>query len=541
MKRILKPLNLLSLMYCVIGLNATTFYLDPVNGSNNNNGTIDAPLASLQEVVEGQLILSYKNSPLPYDPINNELTVKNSNGIIHGGDTLLLLNGYHGDVFITNYNNKDYITVIGQDKDNVHLRYLRLQGSSMWKFENLTVTNQGGSPNPTKTLVFLESHNWQGPCFKIDIDGCNVFSSYEPWKTAQKWLDNALNGIDIRGDSINITNCNVRNIYMGISSSGDFNNVINNQVVNFGGDGMRLIGSYNLFENNTIKNCYNINDNHDDGIQSFTTGGQIVDHNIIRSNTIINYEDPNQPLLGTLQGIGCFDGFFRDWIVENNVISVNHWHGITFLGADSVRIYNNTVLDPTPEESPGPSWIMIDNHKDGRPSVDVEIRNNVSNTVAGTAVVSNNVMVNTESGYAKHFVDYSTYDFHLIESSSLIDMADPAYAPKRDRDNVERKYGSGPDIGAYEYIKTVGYQDTDPNQKFKLYPSPTHGVITLEGIDQCYGLAVYSSTGRLQFSMNIDKGNHKIDVSGLDSGFYHFVFRLLNNKNEHFSVKVIKL
>ena len=54
---------------------------------------------------------------------------------------------------------------------------------------------------------------------------------------------------------------------------------------------------------------------------------------VLRGNTIINYEDPDQPHRGTLQGIGCFDGMFVDWIIENNVIIVDHYHGITLSGA----------------------------------------------------------------------------------------------------------------------------------------------------------------------------------------------------------------
>ena len=51
---------------------------------------------------------------------------------------------------------------------------------------------------------------------------------------------------------------------------------------------------------------------------------------MLRGNLFINFENPNQPLKGTLQGIGCFDGFFVDWVVENNVVVTNHWHGISF-------------------------------------------------------------------------------------------------------------------------------------------------------------------------------------------------------------------
>ena len=115
-----------------------------------------------------------------------------------------------------------------------------------------------------------------------------------------------------------------------------------------------------MFQYNVVKNCYDVNANHDDGFQSWSRGpqgvgtGEVVGM-VLRGNTIINYEDLDQPHRGTLQGIGCFDGMFVDWIVENNVIITDHWHGITLSGATDSRVVNNTVVDLN-ETSPGPPW-----------------------------------------------------------------------------------------------------------------------------------------------------------------------------------------
>jgi parallel beta-helix repeat protein len=58
-----------------------------------------------------------------------------------------------------------------------------------------------------------------------------------------------------------------------------------------------------------------------------------------------------------MQDIGCFDGFFDGWVVENNVVITDHWHGISFYGMKNSRIVNNTVIDVN-DQSPGPpgSW-----------------------------------------------------------------------------------------------------------------------------------------------------------------------------------------
>ena len=49
------------------------------------------------------------------------------------------------------------------------------------------------------------------------------------------------------------------------------------------------------------------------------------------------------------------------------------------------------------------------------------------------------------------FVNASGADFHLQGSSPAIDKGSPLYAPTNDYDGNVRPYGSGYDIGAYEY------------------------------------------------------------------------------------------
>jgi hypothetical protein len=63
-----------------------------------------------------------------------------------------------------------------------------------------------------------------------------------------------------------------------------------------------------------------------------------------RRGNLINYEDPAQLFRRTLQGIGCFDGMFVDWVVENNVIITDHWQWHHALGAQNARVVN-TVID----------------------------------------------------------------------------------------------------------------------------------------------------------------------------------------------------
>jgi hypothetical protein len=70
------------------------------------------------------------------------------------------------------------------------------------------------------------------------------------------------------------------------------------------------------------------------------------------------------------------------WVVENNVVLTDHWHGISFYGARNLRIVNNAV-------DPGPPWIMVTAHKGGTPSRDTLVRNNLTTdlSVSGDNVV----------------------------------------------------------------------------------------------------------------------------------------------------------
>ena len=210
-----------------------------------------------------------------------------------------------------------------------------------------------------------------------------------------QWLDVASNGVAIGADRITLRNSRIRNVRFGIGVGGNDARIQHNLVDGFSADGMRGLGDNGLFEYNIVKNNY-VDDppdgNHDDGFQSWSVGpGGVGTGEVrgvtLRGNVFISVTNPNHPLRSTMQGIGCFDGFFVDWVVENNVVVTDHWHGISFLGMRDSRIVNNTVIDIN-SVSPGPPWIMVAPHKDGRPSENVVVRNNLATdySLAGTSI-----------------------------------------------------------------------------------------------------------------------------------------------------------
>lgn len=271
------------------------------------------------------------------------------------------------------------------------------------------------------------------------------------------WDTLACNGISLAGSHLTARNNVLKNVNFGISVSGDSSLVENNVIENFSGDGLRGIGNYLTFQYNTVRNCYDVNANHDDGFQSWSVGSDgkvgtgVIKNITLRGNLIINYTDPAQKFRGTLQGIGCFDGFFENWIIENNIILTDHWHGITLLGARNCRIVNNTVYDLN-SERPGPPWIQIGNHKNGQLSQNCIIRNNLSssiNTQDGPAVqVDHNIIINDPNEF---FVDYSIFDMRLKDGCTAIDSGSSDSAPSIDFAQNSRPQGSGFDVGAFEF------------------------------------------------------------------------------------------
>jgi len=447
---------LLCIGFCLIPLQtrATEFYVDPVNGSPTGDGSASRPWRTIQEVFDAGLVESQQWEKLPYTP-QRKLVAKNAGAPVRAGDTIRLRSGFHGELLIDGYYNLGTITLAAEAGHTPRLSALHIRSSSHWTIRGLTVSAEFSETYRRHTLVHLESHNWRGPIHDIVVEHCALRSVADasPW-TAEDWDRLSCNGFQVDGTRMTIRDNRLLNVNFGISVGASDSLITGNLVENFAGDGLRGLGNHCTFEYNTVKNCYKVNANHDDGFQSWSTGpggvgsGEVVGV-VLRGNTIINYVDPNQPYRGTLQGIGCFDGTFVDWIIENNVIITDHWHGITLLGARNCLIINNTVLDQN-NTRPGPPWIRIANHKKGMAPVNCVVRNNLATDFSNAAGVleENNLTIQDP---ATLFVDAAHFDLHLLPGAAAIDTGSSLNAPKLDRDRIPRPQGKGIDLGAYEW------------------------------------------------------------------------------------------
>lgn len=442
-------------MDVIPGANYRYLVADSANGSNKP--TLELTIGPAITIPDG----------LFFDPVNGSLTGDGSYGdpwpglqaalaggkSIPSGESAWLMSGYHGDVQLSGHKTSK-TTVAALEGHTPQLKRLYLTNASNWTFDGLEISPEftGNVDKPNLVHVHSSSHT-------ITVTNCLLYSAADAsgW-SAQDWLDYASKGFQIDGPNCHIENNTILNTSFSIVVRGMAPNtyVGYNTIDGFSGDGMRGLADNCVFEYNLVQNAKKVNSNHDDGFQSWTGDGSnndgVVSDIVLRGNVFISYTDPNDPLKSANQGIGCFDGFFEDWLVENNIVVTDTYHGLSLYGAINCTIINNTVVEnPIAAFSPSP-WLGIFAHKNGTPSSGNLVRNNLVRSInsatnqAGVATVDNNI---TTSNYASHFVDWNNFDLHLLSTSTAVDAGSSVNAPALDYEGDARD--SNPDIGADEY------------------------------------------------------------------------------------------
>ncbi len=488
---------------------AATYYVDPVHGSIDNTGGFDDPWDTLQNVFRQRKALA-------------------------GGDSLLLLNGHHGSVVARGKFDSPIVIAPFSDHQPT-LTKISFTGASNIILTGITISPEFVAYEKV-TLIKINSS-----ASNITVETCKAFSVADnsAW-TATDWSKNSCSGVSIDGSNNVIRGSHFLNVKHGIlvESEAENNLIANNIVENFAADGMRGIGSFNTFEYNLVKNCYNVDDNHDDGFQSYSYGPDGVGKTtvrgiVLRGNIIINYTDPNQPFKGALQGIGCFDGMYEDWVIENNVVIVDHWHGIALYGARNCHIINNTVIDLNSSE-PGPAWIKIAAHKNGTKSTENIVRNNLTTDLSldkNIGEVDHNLEISYNS-YGNYFVNASEFDLRLVAGCRAIDAGSAEQAPDVDIRKHPRPQGNAPDIGAYEFGTESGLQQqkTIRPESFALrnYPNPFNPITHIQyelPVQTKVELSIFNLLGeRIATLENGEQpaGQHHVVFDGekLPSGLY---------------------
>ena len=390
--------------------------------------------------------------PMPSDAIMvgsaAELTAALQSAV--GGETIALASGAYGVFAISN---KTYSSTV----------FVRPQVGATPVFKSLTVT-ACKKMQIAGLSILPRRMNGDTVGLAVELSGANEDIIFEKslisyaddssgW-TAQNWLDYAYNGIVIHGNRMIVRDNFLYNTAFALDNEATNSLVSRNHINGFRADGMRGQGDYSTFEYNDVRNCVQVDENHADGFQAFTMGaggpgtGTITGVNLI-GNTIIDNEDMSDPLKCQLQGIGLFDGTYVGWVIENNLVVTDMYHGITILGSVNGRIINNTVIDHDFGNAIRP-WIMLAAHKDGTPSVGGIVRNNISYSVSTeSGTTSDHNLIVDDASLATVFVDPAHMDFRLRAGSPAIDAGAELMAPALDLLALPRSIPI--DLGAYDF------------------------------------------------------------------------------------------
>jgi hypothetical protein len=337
---------------------AGVFYCDPEKGSLQGDGSAERPWGTLEEVIAAGLIQFCDKEGRPHRP---EAPVK-------PGDTILLRSGWHGVIRIPRGYNREPITIAAAQGHQPQVGWVEIGEGSRWIIRGLVIS-PSLAPQPLSRiphhLVMLGERGGQEST-ELTVEDCFIFTERDSsaW-TATDWVQKARSGIWLgrHGRGHIARNNYLMNVRFGISLCSPECLCEGNVVANFSADGIRATRDGLIVRNNVIKNIFvgarDGDDNHDDGIQVFlfNVGRGTVRNIVLEGNIIVARERPELPFPNGLQGIGCFDGPLVNFVVRDNVVWVNHWHGISLYDAQGCLIENNVcyVLG----SSRARPWVML--------------------------------------------------------------------------------------------------------------------------------------------------------------------------------------
>ena len=345
---------------CIAGpLPAATFYCDPANGSVAQAGTAEKPWGPLEEVIARGLI----------EIRGADGTLANPGAVVKAGDTVLLRDGYHGNIRIKAGCNEEFITIAAEAGHKPGVGQVVIDGGRRWRVKGLLVSPSLAPRPPGKEprhLVMLGEHGDEDSGW-LEVEDCFVFSlpDASSW-SAEDWVNRPASGIWLgrHGRAHAARNNFILNTRMGIDVCAPDCICEGNVIDGFSGDGIRVTRDGIEVRHNVIRNNFvgaaDGDDNHDDGIQSFlfNKGRGLVRNVVIEGNVIVQRSQPGLPFPNPLQGIGFFDGPLVNYRVENNAVVVDHWHAVSLYDAQDCLIRGNAAWNPVPGSKHRP-WVLL--------------------------------------------------------------------------------------------------------------------------------------------------------------------------------------
>jgi parallel beta-helix repeat protein len=341
---------------------AATFYCDPAKGAADGDGSAQRPWKTIEEVLAARLIELRDKDGKPINP----------NAPVKAADTVLLRSGWHGSLRIPRGYNDQFITIAAADGQRPQVGWVEIGEGRKWRLKGLTVSPSlapAAIANAPRNLVMLGERGGE-ESGELVIEDCFVYSVLDTGEwSAKDWIEKPASGIWLgrHGKGHVARNNYVLNTRFGINLCAPDCLCEGNVVANFSADGIRATRDGQTVQYNVIKNIF-VSDrdgdpNHDDGIQVFlfNVGTGVLRDITFRGNIIIARERDDLPFPNGLQGIGCFDGPLVNFVVEKNVVCVNHYHGISLYDAQGCTIRDNTCFSRW--DSRVRPWVMIGQKK----------------------------------------------------------------------------------------------------------------------------------------------------------------------------------
>ncbi len=405
---------------------AKTYYVAPLGAvlTCSTDGTLACPFASIDKAFASKKIIS--------------------------GDVMLLMDGNFGGLDKINSAFTVPVTIQSMNGKNAHLSYVHFDAAAKnIRLKNLTIWREDTDANTAFLIRAYDGSSYLS-FENLELRSRADATNYLKWSTAH-WLSVATLGMDLRGQYFTVRGCTLTGVSGGIYMAS--NALVEANVIDgFYQDGLKGV-SNSTFRGNVVKNAVNADPAyHSDGFQSYSSSG-LVSNLVLENNTILQWaNDPASPLKGSLEGIGMFDGWYDNIIIRNNLVVTDHYHGISVYGTRGAVIVNNTVVDLSGKPNTSP-WIKVDPKKDGSPSQNVLLANNLAMSISVTADPAHGIVLTKNSVIldpAQVFTDLKTFNYRPKATSGYLDTADSASAPPTDILGIVRPSGAGPDRGAYE-------------------------------------------------------------------------------------------
>ena len=505
--RVSKNTNFFFRVFCVLfmslawgtHLQAADYYVDPLNGSMTNSGSVSSPWSTLESVFA-------------------------ANKTFVAGDNIYLRRGYHGGAIIKG-NNSSMVTISAEAGHAPIFKWIQFQNARFWTIQDIFINPQVATADGVAQLILLDKSSTDNL-----VKNCFACSTQDPygWRAdEQGWLNNQKLGMHVKSGGRNhIDGVFFLNVGNGIFVNTTYNLIENTVIENYTRDGWATNGDYTTYQYNMILNAimtdHTLDGNlsptprfHRDMVQSYSGGGKTGV--VFRGNIFVSQADLSLPAAGygptttgymapIMPAFAGWDGPFQDRVYENNVVFTDITAAIWLNNATNCTIVNNTLARVTSTSgSAFPLIRIIGTSSNNR------VYNNIadgydcaSSTLAGGNTLSPSNITVKRTSYASTYLSEAQprADVHLTASaSSAINKARPEYAPALDADGNPRN--GAPDIGAYEQGHFVGADTAAPSTPGK------PRVIHIEGLG-CDLLWTPATDNRVVAGYDIYRNNQKV-------------------------------